>query len=151
MDTNTLLSQLKNIHQPNGVSLFPIAPGWYILAVLIIAIIGSLLWWILVRHKYKRQKLQIYSLLTDIQNNNSAEMLSEVSILLKRVAIMKFRQVAVHTMFGNAWLQFLDRTGKTNDFTVGAGRHLLDIYKTGQIENPDEFFACVRKWLRTVL
>ncbi len=151
MDTNTLLSQLKNIHQPNGVSLFPIAPGWYILAVLIIAITAGLLWWILVRHKYKRQKLQIYTLLTDIQNNNSAEMLSEVSILIKRVAIIKFPTEPVHTMFGDSWLQFLDRTGKTHQFTSGVGRQILNIYRTGDIENPDEFFACVRKWLGAVL
>ncbi|MCC2624555.1 MAG: hypothetical protein K0R14_428 [Burkholderiales bacterium] len=151
MDTNALLSQLKNIHQPNGVSIFPLAPGWYILTVLIICIVGGLLWWIFIKNKQKRYKLQIYSLLTDIQSSNSAEMLSDASILIKRVAIMKFPQEAVHTLFGDQWLEFLDKTGKTNEFTNGVGRQILNIYKTGHIENPDEFFACVRKWLGAVL
>jgi len=151
MDANTLLSQLKNVHLPNGISIFPIASGWYMLITLLALLIGGSLWWKIVKNKYKKQKLQAYAILAEIKKNHSDEMLSEVSILIKRVAILKFPKEAVHTLFGERWLEFLDRTGKTTDFTKGEGRYLLNIYQTGKIENPDEFFACVRRWLGSVL
>ncbi|MCC2644287.1 MAG: hypothetical protein K0R94_65 [Burkholderiales bacterium] len=151
MDASTLLSQMKNVHQPAGISIFPIAIGWYILLILILVIICGLLWWRFIKNKYKKRKTQIYTLLSEIEKSGSNEMLSDVSILIKRVAIMKFPGVAVHTLFGEKWLEFLDRTGKTNNFTIGDGRYLLDIYQNRKIENPDGFFACVRQWLGTVL
>ncbi|HLX53668.1 MAG TPA: DUF4381 domain-containing protein, partial [Aquella sp.] len=130
MDANTLLSQLKNVHLPNGVSIFPIASGWYMLIILILSSTGILLWWKIVKNKYKKQKLQAYKLLAEIEKKQSDEMLSEVSIVIKRVAIMKFPKESVHTLFGERWLEFLDRTGKTTDFTKGAGRYLLNVYQT---------------------
>lgn len=151
MDANTILNQLKNVHLPNGTSIFPIAVGWYLLIILVLLFAAGLLWWKFIKNKYKKQKLQAYAILAEIEKNKSEEMLSEVSILIKRVAIFKFPRESVHTLFGERWLEFLDKTGKTTDFTNGDGRYLLNIYQTGQIKNPDKFFACVRQWLGSVL
>ncbi len=151
MDASTVLSQLKNVHLPKEVSIFPITGGWYLLIILLLLLVGGGLWWKFIKNKYKKQKLQAYALLAEIEKKQSDEMLSDVSILIKRVAILKFPKESVHTLFGERWLEFLDRTSKTTDFTKGEGRYLLNIYQTGRIENPDKFFACVRHWLGAVL
>lgn len=151
MDSNTLLAGMKNVHLPNGVSIFPIASGWYILVILSLIIICTLLWWKLIKNKYKKQKLQAYAILAKIEKDQTEEMLSQVSILIKRVAIMKFPKEKVHTLFGEKWLEFLDKTGKTQDFTTGAGRYLLNIYQVSKVPNPDKFFTCVKQWLGSVL
>lgn len=154
MDTsNNPLADLKDIHLPNSVSVFPLSIGWYILIVLLIIGVALLLWWRLKIRRQQKQRLKINQLLDEIESThgNTPNTVGEVSILLKRVAATKFPKQDVHKLLGNKWLEFLDKTGKTNDFTIGAGRSLLDIYKKQELDNPSEFFAVIRKWLKVAL
>lgn len=148
---NDPLQQLKDIHLPNGVSIFPLAPVWYVfmLIVLILAVVAII--WKLHKKRKQRQIASIYKMLDIIENQNSDDMLSQTSILIKRVAVMKFESQKPHTLFGQEWLMFLDTTGKTTEFTKGAGRDLLNIYKVEQIEDKEKFFAVIRKWIGAVL
>lgn len=153
MDTNTNLNELKNIHLPDPVSIFPLAIGWYILIILTLIIAGVYFWW---KFKYiKRQKYirNIYHMLAILYkgNANNNETIAEVSILIKRVAMMKFPEQQPHKLFGEQWLIFLDTTGKTNNFTNGAGRNLLNIYNNQSIDNPEEFFNVIKQWLGVIL
>ena len=86
-----------------------------------------------------------------IESANSSEALTETSILIKRVAIMKFPKQKPQMLFGEQLLLFLDETGKTTEFTTGDGRNLLMIYQKQSIQNPEKFFALIRKWLEAVL
>ena len=148
---NNILQQLKDIHLPNSISILPLAPIWYLFMVLfIIASIVSIIWAIHKKRK-QRQISGIYKMLDIIENQNSNEMLSQASILIKRVAIMKYASQKPHTLFGEEWLIFLDATGKTTDFTKGYGRSLLDIYKSQQIKDKEQFFLVIRKWIGAVL
>jgi hypothetical protein len=149
MDSSTSLDQLKNVHLPDAVSIFPLANGWYILIGLILIIMAALIG--LKFLKRKNYKKQVYAILADIEKNLPEETISEVSILIKRVAIMKFPEEPVHTMFGTKWLEFLDKTGKTTNFTHGDGHHLQNIYQNIKLENPEKFFAVIKQWLGTVL
>lgn len=154
MDTSSNpLAELKDIHLPNTVSIFPLSIGWYILIVLLIIGVALLLWWRLKLRKRQKQIFNINQLLNEIENShgNSPDTVGEVSILLKRVAATKFPEQDVQKLFGDKWLEFLDRSGKTTDFTIGAGRSLADIYKKQTLKNPSEFFAVIRKWLKVVL
>ena len=145
------LQQLKDIHLPNSVSIYPLAPVWYVFMILIIlASILSIIWLIHKKRK-QRQIASIYKMLDDIENQDSEDILGQTSILIKRVAVMKFGSQKPHTLYGEEWLMFLDITGKTTDFTKGAGRNLLDIYKSQQIEDKELFFAVIRKWIGAVL
>ena len=54
MDTNTNpLAELKDVHLPAPVSIFPLATGWYIVIAIIFILIAVLTWWQLRRHKKK--------------------------------------------------------------------------------------------------
>lgn len=169
----SMLDQLKDIHLPNSVSTFPLAIGWYILAISVTIIGSGLVYWHLKRKQQQQVIRQIYLMLDEIQNSikqhkpevielssfkeensqqtTNSEVLAKVSILIKRVAILKFPEQKPHTLFGQRWLEFLDAAGKTANFTAGEGKHLLNAYALKPLENPDAFFKVIRDWLRTVL
>ena len=148
---NDPLQQLKDIQLPHSVSIFPLAPIWYVFMILAIALIIVLI----ILAFYKRRKAKritsIYKMLDAIEYEQSSDMISQTSILIKRIAVMKFQGQKPHTLYGEEWLEFLDKTGKTTQFTNGVGRHLLDIYQAVSINEPEKFFTVVRQWIRTVI
>ncbi len=151
MDTNNALEQLKNIHLPPEVSLFPLAIGWYSLIIVIMIVCGLSIWWKLKYNKRQRYLQSIYKLLADIETSNQDDTITQTSTLVKRVAVTQFPDQHPHTLFGEKWLIFLDKTGKTTQFTQGPGRDLLNIYQKQKISDPEKFFAVIRLWLGTVL
>lgn len=156
MDTNTNpLAELKDVHLPAPVSIFPLATGWYIVIAIIFILVAVLIWWQLRRHKKKQQQQEIFSLLKQIEANavttSDEKTIEECSILLKRVAVAKFPEQKPQLLFGKNWLQFLDKTGKTTEFTTGSGHYLGEIYQKQQLEDKEAFFALIEKWLRSVI
>lgn len=153
MDTSNPLADLKDVHLPQDSSIFPLAYGWYIvIAVVIMSIIIALL--ILRKRKIKNaERAKIEGLLNAIKEREipDNEIIEECSVLLKRVAVMKFADRNPHLLFANKWLEFLDETGKTTEFTAGHGKCLVNIYRRQQIENKEDFFNVIRNWLRAVL
>jgi len=155
MATNNPLSELKDVHLPEAVSVWPLAIGWYIVIGVIILIIAGLIWWQIRQRKKQQQINEIEQLLSAIETKssftNDDEIIGECSILLKRVAILKFPEQQPQLLFGSKWLQFLDTTGKTTEFSKGHGMCLGEIYQQQQIENKQQFFALLKTWLRSVL
>jgi hypothetical protein len=49
---------------------------------------------------------------------------AELPILIKRVALSAYPRERVASLTGEQWLAFLDQTGHTDVFTMGAGRWL---------------------------
>ena len=142
MESNSL-ANLKDLQLPEAVSVFPLAPGWYGVIFIIILIMLALSYWQIRRLAHQRKVASIVELLTLIEQQNSSsgtQLLAEVAILLKRVAREKFPEQQPQNLFGEPWLQFLDSSGKTTQFTQGAGRVLLEA-----------LFDVVRAWLKVVL
>ena len=153
MESNSLAS-LKDLQLPEAVSVFPLAPGWYGVIFIIILIMLALSYWQIRRLAHQRKVASIVELLTLIEQQNSSsgtQLLAEVAILLKRVAREKFPEQQPQNLFGEPWLQFLDSSGKTTQFTQGAGRVLLEVYQNKPLENPQALFDVVRAWLKVVL
>lgn len=153
MDTSNPLADLRDVHLPQESSIFPLAYGWYIvIAVVVVAIIIAVL--ILRKRKMKNAEIaEIEGLLDKIKEQRlpDNEIIEECSVLLKRVAVMKFSDRNPHLLFADKWLEFLDETGKTTEFTAGHGKCLVNIYRRQQIENKEDFFNVIRNWLRAVL
>jgi hypothetical protein len=148
---NNLLAQLKDVHLPPPVSIFPLAPGWYILAILIILIVIFILYKSIKAYYKRKHDLAIYTILEQINNNPDCNLIEETSLLLKRVARKKFPQQAPHLLFDQKWLEFLDATGKTSNFTQGPGRVLLNIYHKPQQSENNQLHQAVKAWLQEVL
>lgn len=106
------LDQLADIHLPDSVSWWPLAPGWWILLALIAAVaIGFFIW----RHRKRQnhyrvialQELNtIYSYYKDSQD--SAIYLQSLSVLLRRTALTAYPRNFNASIKGTEWLNWLD-------------------------------------------
>lgn len=108
------LSQLRDIHLPTPISWWPPAPGWWLLAVLVVAIPFGLyaLYRRRQRNNWRRSALTELARLRQqfqAQPSSTQMIVSELSVLLRRVAICCFPRDEVAMLSGDKWLAFLDR------------------------------------------
>ncbi|GGC79412.1 DUF4381 domain-containing protein [Chelatococcus reniformis] len=118
------LSLLRDIAVPAPVAYWPPAPGWWILAAALTAVLLIGLAAALARYRrdaYRRQALAELDAIGPVTTPAAAQRLSAV---LKRAALVAYPRQAVASLTGSAWLGFLDRTGGTDAFSRGAGRQL---------------------------
>ena len=152
MNPTDPLANLADIQIPDPVSAWPPAPGWWILAALVLAVLIGVPLWLIKRHRkraYRREALAQLQLLQNRKDELSAtEMASALSGLLKQVAITLFGRQHTASLNGEAWLQFLDAKGNTSDFTQGPGRVLgNDIYRPDASVELDTLFTLSKKWI----
>ena len=86
------LINLKDIHLPPAVEIWPPAPGWWIVVVVLLLIFVFCGMWISRRFEQRKPKTEALGLLKYLQNqhNNSEEsleILRDLSQLLRRVAL----------------------------------------------------------------
>lgn len=156
MDPETI--PLIDIHLPKDAGLWPLAPGWW---VLLLAMIAFSIWLIvLLRKKAKLRKYQqmIFSKLSNLEKNlknkPSNETIGEINILLRRLAIAYFPRSEIASLTGADWLNFLDKSGSTKNFSRGAGRILIDApYQLEETTNLNlaEFTPLIRSWVKKVI
>lgn len=112
---------LRDVHVPAAPSLWPPAPGWWLVAAAVLAVI-AVIWFLSWR---KQRKLAARQRLFDdaCANLPGSAQIAAMSELLRRAA----RQVDRHAdrLQGEAWLDFLDGKNGT-DFSKGPGRLLLE-------------------------
>ena len=153
MSIENPLVNLKDIHLPPPVSFWPPAPGWWILVVLLISSLFFCGVWFYRRHKKRKPKTEALRILKDLQilhQNSQDEVASlrNLSNLLRRTALTYYDNDAVASLQGSSWLEFLDKTGKPNEFSQGAGKVLgNEVFQ--QKVNPDmnALFPLVKKWI----
>jgi len=159
MEAEDPLSQLADIHLPADVPFWPPAPGWWLLAALLLCGLG-LLGYVLLRRWQQRRRLaaalQELALAraawrkADTATRNAAglNLLYELNSLLKRVALLHFPQAQVAPLAGRAWLHFLDAQGSTQDFTQGPGQVLADgEYRRVFDADGEALCLLVRRWI----
>lgn len=112
---------LRDVHVPAAPSLWPPAPGWWLLAGALLLGVAVVLFlrWRRVRTLRARQRLFDETSAA----GPAAAQLAAMSELLRRAA----RQVDARAdkLQGEDWLRFLDG-GRGADFSQGAGRLLLE-------------------------
>ncbi|WP_232048535.1 DUF4381 domain-containing protein [Legionella adelaidensis] len=147
------LAQLKDIHLPERIHWWPLAPGWYVLAaILVIALIFiSLL--IYTQHKKGRPKREALGLLNKyedefLKDNDSQRACARISELLKRVALAYFPREQVASLKGEDWLIFLTKTGKDTNF-LAVKVELLEIPFRRQLTSGNIIllFSQARTWI----
>jgi hypothetical protein len=157
MPTNDSL-QLHDIHLPDSANIWPIAFGWWVLLLLLLIAIGLLIRFYKKHLKQQRKKFtvlkQLKKLENQLRNNPDNETLAKVNILLRQLAITHYPRSDIASLTGSSWLHFLDRSGKTHDFSKGAGRILIEApYRAGKLQNLnlEEFIPMIRKWVSRVV
>ena len=121
--------ELRDIHLPPDPSWFPPAPGWWILAALLIIL---LVWLFRVIAKRLRKRRWLAALQGEVdsiesdhaEHGDQRKTTAAVSQLLRRAALRLDPRAAAYQ--GSDWLTWLDAHGGTTEFVDGPGRVLID-------------------------
>jgi len=120
---------LRDIHLPEPVSWWPPAPGWWLLAGMLVAVLAFALWQ---RYRTRRTRAALAAIrrIRDALDAGAApvECLQQLSIVLRRFVISTAGADArrVPGLVGRQWLEYLDARGGGGRFRDGPGRLLLD-------------------------
>lgn len=151
------LAQLSDIHLPANVHSYPIAPGWWLLAVIVLALIiyGLLkLRQAMIKRQAQKMALKQLSTATDI---------SAMVALLKWAALQYFPRSQVAHLTGNAFKSFLIATlppKHQQKFTELSAEHFVSVYQSvaasttaSTMENKTsaEFSSAAKLWLSHAL
>lgn len=143
---------LRDIHLPNPVGWWPPAPGWWLLAGIMLGVIAWLFW------RWKQQQREERSLelaLSELERlqrhhgNNTKDLLRELSVLLRRVAMTQYGRQAVSGLTGDAWVKFLDaKAGKP--LFAGKLAHLLTEvpYRPETQAETTALLHAIRQWIK---
>lgn len=147
------LSGLKDIHLPAVPSLWPLpAVFWIVLTALLCFVFLMRLIWIkkhkLTARKYANREVES---ITDRFSGNGYKIATELSLLMRRIALMKYPRQDVSGLTGKTWRQFLEKTTKKPVFEGEAG----DIVETVMFIPPDQFknknvaalVAAAKEWI----
>lgn len=150
---------LRGLHLPDAIGWWPLAPGWWVLIVLLALGVGLLLRDMLRRRSRSaarrhalRQLEQHTTAFAD--HGNTVTLGIEVSELLRRAMLAYAPRADVAGLTGEAWLAWLDRDLSAPHFLKGAGRSLLELpYRNPaaveQSVDIDGMLAAVRERLKT--
>ena len=112
---------LRDVHVPPAPSLWPPAPGWWLVAGAL-AVVFAVLWW--AARKRKRRLLAWQELFDGACRDAApAQQVAAISELLRRAA-RRVDPQADHLQ-NEDWLRLLDGK-KEKDFSAGVGRLLLE-------------------------
>ena len=110
---------LRDIHLPDAVSWWPPAIGWWLILALLILL--PIIFWAMRKFMARRQlRKQSLAALTSIetsfgQHQNQQQLVSELSILLRRICISRFPRADVASLNGEAWTTFLNSQANSFD------------------------------------
>ena len=122
---------LRDLHLPEPVGWWPPAPGWWLLAgMLLLGLVWLLVWY--VRHRaftaarrHALKHLDTYS--AEFVKHGDAVLLGkQISELLRRTMLAYAPRAEVAGLTGEAWLEWLDRDLDRAHFVDGDGRPLID-------------------------
>jgi hypothetical protein len=125
------LAELRDIHVPGMIETWPPAPGWWILAIIGLFMVIALLFWLVQRwqrSRYRREAINELKSLSDAwaSHQDDAQYLNSLQHLLKRVALTNFPREDVASLTGEAWVQFLDQSTGSHDFSMAETDALID-------------------------
>lgn len=147
---NDPLAKLRDIHMPSPVSIWPLAPGWYLLIVIILFTIAVILWQYHKRKQQYRFEAQILSEL-DSYLLQSPPNWAEINLLLKRAAFLYYPREKIAGLMGEAWLAWLDEQSQSKSYSEGTGRLLLSGPYQVNVLCPDDLHDLLKQTLHSLL
>lgn len=149
-----LLQQLRDIHVLSSPSWWPLAPGYWILAGLVIA---TALWLIIhyrrsgVRRAAQREFSELVSAYE--QHDNALALATDVSVLLRRTAMTLEARDSVAAITGDQWIEQLEEIAHSDDYTFSSPvRKVLtkEIYKKNGDIPVDQLLKECRSWIKAI-
>lgn len=148
-----VLAQLKDIHLPDSIGWWPLAPGWYALMLIILIIVAALAYWLRKRHKNALAKNQALELLKSYtrqyeKDRNTQLASARISELLRRVALVYYPRTMVASLHSEAWIEFLNKTSKGVDFNPVKSMLLDSPFKTKETIDLQPLITQAQLWIK---
>ncbi len=155
MTYEELLQELKDISPPAEPGWWLIAPGYLIVILLLLSLIG-LLWIALQRRKSRRRfsaaKLELERIRrAHLESDDAQQLARELAQWLKRVSLLAFPESHLESASGSGWLSFLDGALGDDSFTRGAGQVFADAIYQRQLQlDSGRILGLCERWLVAV-
>ncbi len=120
---------LRDLHLPEAIGLWPLAPGWWLLIVLAAAAILYLLYKQFLKWRWNAARRLALRELSKVRNEfeNGTDALAlgkRLSELVRRSMLAYAPRGEVAGLTGDNWLAWLDRGMEGRPFTEGPGKTL---------------------------
>ncbi len=162
MDSAELLAQLADIHLPEPVGLWPPAPGWWILAALLLASVffgGRKAYAVWRKRRFcshallELERMYHEFATAEAEDPDKARLryVNAFNSVLRRVALTHFPDTAVAGLGGDDWLRFL----KANGNCMNLDRELAEALSHGRFQptisiDTGRLHAFGREWIRSM-
>lgn len=147
------LAQLKDIHLPDAIGWWPLAPGWY--AIILLLFLGSFVIIFFLKRYYvrglaRREALKVVALYQQQYQNDANDKLAaaRLSEILKRTALVYFPRKNVASLQGDAWIDFLNTAVKGMDFNRVRYELLTLPYQSTGSGDLSLLFQMAQRWIR---
>jgi len=130
MNENAL--PLRDLHLPEAIGWWPLAPGWWVVLTVVVAVLGYLLWRVYKRWRFNAPRrfalLELARYEADFFEHRNPVMLGkQVSELLRRAMLAYAPRDEVAGLTGEAWLAWLDCGMPVPYFHTEGGKSLLNL------------------------
>jgi hypothetical protein len=112
MNTEDPLAQLRDIHLPEPISWWPLAPGWWLLAVVIIGVLFFSIRWLVkrrARNCYRKEARRVLADISALSPNDNLKQCQDILSLLRRTAKTAYPQLALESNLTPAMLDRLNQ------------------------------------------
>ncbi|MHA7926523.1 MAG: DUF4381 domain-containing protein [Marinobacter sp.] len=151
MNPQDPLSQLRDIHLPETGGFWPPAPGWWVLAVLILAGLAALIWLLIRRRRRNRWFRTARTELARLERTAASEpwWFVQLNTLLKQAARERYPDQHPEALSGDAWVEFLLTTAPRDRIASRPVAEALvhSAWRPGVLVEPTEALAFARLWL----
>lgn len=160
MEAQDPLTQLADIHLPEAVGWWPLAPGWWAAALILLGLLllASVRAW---QRWRRKQRLQTAlneldtawdaflesKLLGKKQEFVALDLLNNIQNIMRRVALLYFPVEDIAPLSGQRWLDFLQQSDPAVNFSQVEG--LGDSAYRERFEgDPEPAYQAARQWIR---
>ena len=153
MNPQDPLAALQPLLEPGLIGWWPLAPGWWLLLLLLVATGAGLGWLAWRRHRsraYRRQALaQLDQLHQEFQQHQDAKSyLAAGNALLKSVALRAYPPERVASRTGREWEQFLNASMGKKRAEFPADFASASYRKNCPQLDMEQFYQCSANWIR---
>ncbi|MEH6471725.1 MAG: DUF4381 domain-containing protein [Halopseudomonas sp.] len=151
------LEQLRDLQLPDPIGFWPPAPGWWLLAVLSLALLcwlGLTAYRYIRRNRYRKQALrELARLSANAQQLTPLQWLQQLNQLLRRTALAAYPPELVAQLSGDDWTNFLYRSSQLEGFRQATGASLANgpyqplLPNQGSVDT-ESLQQLARQWIR---
>lgn len=120
---------IRDLHLPEMIAWWPVAPGWWVLFVLLLFASGFIIWRALQNYHLntarRRAISQLKHLQAEYESSHDAVLLGiRISKLLRRAMLAYAPRDEIAGLTGKNWLAWLDQGLASKVFTDGPGHNI---------------------------